>query len=156
VSTSDINVLATSGVADSFDAEGAGPLTSNMLLSMERLDHYVVSFDGGAEVPYAIELDMDYSLLSGYLINTRGDLKNLAWTDTGSGYKAILMTAGQPLTSIKDYKFYVAIGGGLTSLTTLDVAPGTVKAYDINGAPVTGVIAMVDLERGAAGLTVFP
>lgn len=151
-STSDINVLSSTGVADEFDAEGSGPLVPNHLLSMERLDHYMASFSGGTKVPSAIELELNYSTLSGYLVNPRGDFKNLSWVDTGTSYKVIMLAANQPLGDMQDYKFYVAIVGGITGITALDVVPGTVKAFGVNGDPIAGVNATVVLVRGAAGL----
>ena len=152
-STTEINVLPSSGEADEFNAQLSGPLNSSHLLMMERLDHYLVSFAGGAEVPHAIELDLDYANLnSGYLIKARGDLTSLSWSDTGTGYKAILMAANQPLGSLNDYKFYVAIASGLSCLTTVDVAPGSVQAFDSSGTVIPNVTATAVRVRGAAGL----
>ena len=89
-SSSTVNVVQGSGTgtAFGFEATGIGALTDFQLQAMERVDHYVVSFTG-ATIPHAVQLDLAYSSLNGYLVNPRGDLKNLSWTDTGSGYRVI-------------------------------------------------------------------
>ena len=68
-----------------------------------------------------------------WIVNPRGDLKNVLWSDTGSGVRVILTpTAGATLSQMIDFKFYIS--GGISGIT-----PTNLKAYDINGVPVSGV-----------------
>lgn len=121
-----------------------GPLNSNQLASMERVAHYTISFSA-TTIPYAIQVDLSHSpdvdhggTGRAYVVNPRGDLKNISWSDTGTSTRIIIMPAkGQALSTIKDYKFYVA--GGVANLALVGV-----KAVDINGVPVAGVTAAVN------------
>jgi len=54
--------------------------------------------------------------------------------------------------SMQDYKFYVAAASGATCITTLDVSPGTVKAFKSDGSVIENVTATAALVRGSAGL----
>lgn len=75
-----------------------------------------------------------------YVINPRGDLKNVSWSSTGSGLRILIMPAGdQPLGSMKDHKICVA--GGVANLGAQNV-----KAVDVNGNPVLGVTASVEFK----------
>jgi hypothetical protein len=73
-----------------------------------------------------------------YVINPRGDIKNVTWSDTGSNLRVILTPAKDAvLSNMLNYKFYVA--GGVKNLSVLNI-----KAVDIDGNPVSGVTASVD------------
>jgi len=73
-----------------------------------------------------------------HVVNPRGDLKSVNWSDDGASLRVLLSPAkGQPLTNIKDYKFYVT--GGITGLTL-----NSVQAYDLDGNVVTGVSATIE------------
>jgi hypothetical protein len=143
------------GAAASFNAELAGPLDNTHLASLERIDHYVVSFSGSV-LPYALQIDLDYSAdMTGYVVNPKGALKNVSWTDNGGTYRVLLMPSNQQqhFRTMNDFKFYVAIVAGTEGVADLSVRPGSVLAFDQDGAPVTGgVNASVVLVRGAAGL----
>jgi hypothetical protein len=144
------------GSADVFDAELAGPLADQHLTSLERVDHYVVSFSG-SEVPYAVQLDLAYADLTAYVVNPRGLSKSLSWTDnTGnSSYRVLLMPSNQVqgFRAMTDLKFYVAAVAGTQATASLGVVPGSVQAFDQNGDAVAGGVAVdVSLVRGAAGL----
>ncbi|OGI59213.1 MAG: hypothetical protein A2V58_06185 [Candidatus Muproteobacteria bacterium RBG_19FT_COMBO_61_10] len=138
--TSTVDVVSGTGTPTLFETT-FGPLQNAQLYSLERVGHHTVKFSGSA-VPYAIQIDLSHSpdvdhggAGRAHVINTRGDIKNVAWSDTGSSLKVILTPArGQALTSLLDYKFYIA--GGIAGLYVTSV-----KAYDINGNPVTGVTA---------------
>lgn len=140
--SSTVDIVAGTGSPNSFYTS-LGPLNVNQLASMERVAHYTISFAGNS-IPYAIQLDLSHSpdvdrggTGRAYVINPRGDLKNVTWSDTGTSLRAIIMPAkGQALSTIKDYKFYVA--GGITGLQVVNV-----KAFDINGNPVAGVTASI-------------
>lgn len=110
---------------------------------MERVAHFTVGFSGST-IPVAIQLDLSHDPDvdhggSGrpYVINPRGDIKNVMWSDTGTAMRVLMTPAKmQPLSSFSDYKFYVA--GGITNLNIVDL-----KAVDINGNDVAGVTATV-------------
>jgi hypothetical protein len=141
---SEMEIVAGVGAPNKFDANINGPLNPNQLASMERVPHFTVDFNGSA-IPFAIQVDLfhDPDVDHGgsgraHVINPRGDLKNVTWSDSGTAMRIIVITAkAQALSNIHDYKFYVA--GGVTNLNVLNV-----KAVDINGNAVSGVTAMVD------------
>lgn len=140
--SSTVEIVSGTGTPNTFRATG-GPLNNNQLASMERVGHYTISFTGST-IPFAIQLDLahDPDVDHGgagraYVVNPRGDLKNTAWKDDGVNLRVILTPAkGTVLGNMKDFKYYVA--GGITGLQVVSV-----KAFDINGNPVTGVTAGV-------------
>jgi hypothetical protein len=111
---------------------------------MGRVPHFTVGFNGST-VPFAIQVylshapDADHGGSGrAYVINPRGDLKNVTWSDTGTNMRVIISPAKtQALSNIHDYKFYIA--GGVTNL-----AVSNVKAVDIDGNAVSGVTATID------------
>ena len=111
---------------------------------MERVAHFTIGFNGST-IPFAIQVDLSHSpdvdhggSGRAYVINPRGDLKNVTWSDTGTNMRVIILPAkAQALSNVHDYKFYVA--GGVTNLTVLNV-----KAVDINGNNVSGVTAALE------------
>ncbi len=61
----------------------------------------------------------------------------MVWNDDGTNLTVILTpTQGVTLTQMLDFKFYIA--GGITGLTQTSL-----KAYDVNGAPLSGVTASI-------------
>lgn len=141
--SSTVDIVAGTGSPNTFYTS-LGPLNDNQLASMERVAHYTISFTA-ATIPFAIQVDLSHSpdvdhggTGRTYVVNPRGDLKNISWSDTGTNTRVIIMPAkGQALSTIKDYKFYVA--GGVTNLILVGV-----KAVDINGVPVAGVTAAIN------------
>jgi len=139
--TSNVEVIGAGGSPATFNAEINGPLLPAQMDALERVPHYVISFSGPT-VPYAIQLDMshDADMDNGgtgrtHVINTRGDIKGVAWSDTGTSARVILTPAkGQTLGLMSDFKIYVA--GGINNLAVTSVA-----AFDINGDTVAGVTA---------------
>lgn len=120
----------------------SGPLSpqemANLLGSLERADHYTVTFTGST-VPHSIQLEMAYSLGSGkaWVVNPRGDLKNLLWTDTGSNLRVMLTPSnGQTPEHISHFKFYVA--GNITGLKTTHL-----RAYDVFGNLIPEIKAVI-------------
>ncbi len=147
-----VDVVGSGGAPAPFNAELLGPMNNDNFTALERVDHYVVSFVGSA-VPYAIELDLDYVNLTGYVTNPRSDVKNIAWTDTGGNFRVIMTPADpQGFQVMNDLKFYVAVTSGTRGLASLTVVPGSLRAFDRNGNPVMGMSANVVLVDGAAGL----
>ena len=109
-------------------------LFPNALIAMERAPQSTVTFSG-IIIPHSIQFDFSHTPAVGktWIVNPRGDIKNVLWTDTGSNVRVILTpTAGTTLAQMIDFKFYIS--GGLTGIT-----PTNLKAYDINGTPVSGV-----------------
>lgn len=70
-----------------FDAANA----ENMLRSLERAEHYTVLFSGDT-VPHSIQVELSHASAEGkpWVINPRGDIKNIAWSDDGSNLKVLL------------------------------------------------------------------
>ncbi len=104
----------------------------------ERASQYVVEFTGDT-IPHAVQIEFIHtsSVGAAYVINPRGDLKNVTWSDDGSNLKVFITpSTGLTTTQIKDFKFYVA--GGLTGLSQTYL-----KAYDQLGVPVSGVTATI-------------
>jgi len=141
--SSTVDIVPGTGSPNSF-LTTIGPLNPDQMTSLERVAHYTIGFTGST-VPYAIQVDFahDPDVDHGgagraYVINPRGDLENVSWSDTGTSLRAIVMPAkGQALSSIAYYKFYVA--GGITNLSVTSV-----KAVDINGNTVGGVAAAIN------------
>ena len=120
------------------------PTTFPLLIkSMERADGYTVTFTG-ATIPHSIGVQFTHTPTVGktWVVNPRGDIKNVTWTDDGSTLKVMVNpTDGQTLTQMIDFKFYVA--GGITALTQV---PSSLKAYDINGNLMAGAMAWSSLR----------
>jgi hypothetical protein len=137
-----LEILPGAGSPNPF-AGPSGNLTAEQVATLERADAYTITFTTftGSPVPHAIQLELSHTSGVGtpWVVNPRGDLKNVAWTDTGSTLRVVLTPAnGQTLQQMAHFKFYVA--GGITGLT---VSIGSPKAYDINGNPISGVTAVI-------------
>jgi hypothetical protein len=141
--SSTVEIVAGTGTPNSFYTS-IGPLGADQLAAMERVGHNTIKFYGST-IPYAIQVglahdpDVDHGGSGrAYVVNPRGDLKNIAWSDDGTNIQVILSpTHGQSLNNLLDFKFYVA--GGVTNLRALSI-----KAVDINGNALTGVSAVVE------------
>jgi hypothetical protein len=116
-----------------------------LLASMERADRYTVTFtsytdaNGNIVVPHAIQITFSHTPNVGktWVVNPRGDIKNVVWNDDGTNITVMLTpTNGQTLKQVLDFKFYIA--GGITGLTQTGL-----KAYDVSGNPMTGVTAKI-------------
>ena len=130
LSTHTVQILSGTGSANLFEGP-AGNLTAEQLRTLERADASVVTLTG-TSVPHSVYLEVPHTLNVGvpWIINPRGDLKNISWSDTGTVLKIVITPAsGASLAQISHFKFYIS--GGLTGLG----AP-YVKAYDVNGAPL--------------------
>lgn len=141
-----IEILPGTGARHEFQVqEGLQPTLGEQVDLAERAPHYTVSFVG-AEVPYAIQVDLTHDpdesaggVGKPYVVSARGnDIKSASWTDDGSKLRVILMPTGSAIADLVNFKFHVA--GGLQNL---QLAPGGLKAFDINGGEVFGVIAAI-------------
>jgi len=156
VETARIEVFDSGGSQEEFEADLLPVVLNEHLRTLERVDHFVVSFNG-TTVPYAVQIDLDYSSdVKGHIVNPKGEIKNLNWADNGDVYRVIITPAKQSVTSsfldITDLKFYVAIVSGTDGVADVSVVPNSVLAFDETGNMVTGVSAEVSLVRGVAGL----
>ncbi len=138
-----IEILAGNGSPHTFGNQEGLTISAGHLKSLERSAHYTITFLGST-VPHAIQLDLvhDPDANNGgvgraYVVNPRGDIKNINWSDDGVNLRVILLPAkNQTLSDLLHFKFYIA--GGITGLQT-----PVVQAFDINGNPVTGVSANI-------------
>jgi hypothetical protein len=144
-----VEIVAGQGSPSTFKALGLGKMSPAQLQSMERAPKYTVSFSGGSTLAAALQVDLTHdpsSAVGGvgipFVVNPRGEMKNISWTDDGTHLRVILLTSGDGtsndpyLTSYqwKYFKFYVT--GGITNLVVTSV-----KAYDSAGNPISGVTA---------------
>lgn len=140
-----VSLEVLSGVGESalFENREGLAISQFHLRRLERESHHTVTF-AGATVPYGIEVSFvhDPDAATGgvgeaYIVSPRGDIKNVSWSDNGTGLKVILLPARDRVpTEFVHYKFYVA--GGLTGLQL-----GAVRAFDSNGNVVPGVVAQM-------------
>ena len=142
-----VEIIPGQGSPSPFRAEILGAMTDTQLHSMEREPSYAVQFSGGNVLPAAIQLDLVHNpdaSVGGtgktFVVNPRGEIKNLAWSDNGTSMRVILSPARDSTTvsDWKGFKFYVT--GGITGV---QVQSNSVKAYDANGNLMTGDLATV-------------
>lgn len=149
------DIIPGQGTPSTFSAEILGNMTPEQLHSMEREPAYTVRFSGGSTLPAALQVDLTHnpsSIVGGIgkpsVINPRGEMKNLTWTDNGTNLRVLLLTSGDGTSKDpyftsgykwKYFKFYVA--GGITGL---QIVPSSVKAYDTNGILISGVTASIE------------
>lgn len=138
-----IEILAGNGSPHTFSNQEGLTISAGHLKSLERSAHYTITFLGSA-VPHAIQLDLvhDPDANNGgvgraYVVNPRGDIKNINWSDDGVNLRVIMLPVkNQTLSDLLHFKFYIA--GGITGLQT-----PVVQAFDINGNEVTGISANI-------------
>jgi hypothetical protein len=139
---STVEIVAGVGSPIAFATEGAS-LGPNQLLSMGRVPNQTVSFTGST-IPNAIQIDLAHDpdrdnggVGKAYVVNTRGDIKSIAWRDDGLNLRVILTpTHNQPLSNLLDFKFNIA--GGLTGLHVTNTL-----AYDANGNTIPGILPVL-------------
>ena len=152
IQASNITVVPGTGGSNGFQVYapwgGALSLLSTwppLLGSMERADRYTVTFstyqdvNGHYVIPHSMQIQFTHTPNVGktWVVNPRGDIKNVIWRDDGTHLTVILTpTQGTTLTQMLDYKFYLA--GGITGLIQTGL-----KAYDVNGNPMMGVTASI-------------
>lgn len=140
--TSVVEIVSGTGSPNTFQTT-LGAINANQLLSMQRVAHYSVNI-AGSTIPFAVQIDLthDPDVDNGgagraYVVNPRGDIKNIAWKDDGRNLRVILTPAKRTaLGNMKDFKLYVA--GGVTDLQVVNV-----KAFDVDGNAVSGITANI-------------
>lgn len=138
-----VEILPGLGASNPLGNYNGWTISDTHLQYFERAPHYSVDFSGST-IPYAIQIDMTHNPDQNnggtgiaYVTNTRGDLKNITWSDTGTDMRVLLIPTSQTaLADMQHFRFYVA--GGLGGLLV-----NNVSAFDINGMPVGGVSANV-------------
>lgn len=138
-----VEIIGGTGSPAIFKVGLTGSLGPTQLASLERATHSTISFNG-TTIPYSIQVKLihDPDEVSGgvgrpYVINTRGDIKSVNWSDDGSSMIVMLTPAkGKVLDNFLDFKFYVA--GGITGLQVANV-----QAFDVDGNPVTGTVVSI-------------
>jgi hypothetical protein len=146
-----ITIMPGTGSSNLFDVHFNGGTLSllsswpQLLGSMERADNYTVTFstyqdaNGNYVIPHSIQMQFTHTPNVGktWVVNPRGDIKNVVWNDDGTNLTVMLTpTQGMTLKQMLDFKFYLA--GGITGLTQTSL-----KAYDVNGLPMSGVTASI-------------
>jgi hypothetical protein len=144
-----VQIVSGQGSPSTFKAQGVGNMSPAQLQSMERAPKYTVSFSGGSTLPSALQVELTHDPASSiggvgipFVVNPRGEMKNVSWTDDGTHLRVILLTSGDGTSkdpSLSSYqwnyfKFYVS--GGIANLVVTSV-----KAYDSAGNPISGVTA---------------
>jgi hypothetical protein len=144
-----VNIIAGQGSPSTFAAQLLGPMTPVQLQSVERAPKYTISFSGGSTLPAALQIQLTHNPASSaggvgtpFVVNPRGEMKNVSWTDDGTNLRVIMLTSGDGTSKDPDlsnygwkyFKFYVT--GGITNLVVTSV-----KAYDSSGNPIAGVTA---------------
>lgn len=147
-----VEIVAGQGSPSSFSAQNLGSMSPTQLQSMERAPKYTVRFSGGTTLPAALQIDLTHDPASSvggigtpFVVNPRGEMKNISWTDDGTHLRAILLTSGDgttkdsylPSYKWKYFKFFVT--GGITNLLVTNV-----RAYDSAGNQISGVTATVN------------
>lgn len=119
--------------------------------SLEHAARYLVKIasykvNGVDVIPHALQVEFTRTAGVGkpWVVNPRGDIKSVFWSDDGTNLKVMVMpTNGKTLLpdegGLINQKFYIA--GGITGLSQ-----PTVKAYDINGNLMTGISATVEYQ----------
>lgn len=146
-----VQIVPGQGSPSTFSAQNLGSMSPTQLQSMERAPRYTVKFSGGSTLPAALQIDLTHNPASSvggvgtpFVVNPRGEMKNISWTDDGTHLRVMVLTSGDGTTkdpyfstySWKYFKFYVA--GGITNLLITNV-----KAYDSAGNPIAGVTATI-------------
>lgn len=129
--TVDIVDYGVPGGPNLFDTVEGGPLSNEQVQTMERADYYSVNFSGST-VPHAVQVDLSRTPGVGvpWIVNPRGDIKSVSWTDDGTNMRVILIPANNALVSNQHFRFFVA--GDITGLSHVFT-----QAFDINGSPIS-------------------
>lgn len=138
--SSTVEIIGNDGSPNVFQTDAGWNLDSMDFVNLGRATHNVVTF-AGAPVPYAIQVELHHEPGIGiaHVINTRGDIKSISWSDDGENLRVLLTPSkSDPVERIQDFKFYVA--GGILNLEI----SGAIQAYDENGQELAGIIATID------------
>ena len=83
------------GTFPNWDAVAIG---NAQFAKLERANYKTVSFSG-TTVPYAVEVDMTHGASKLYVVNPRGDIKNVAWSSGATTLKVIITPAWSKATA---------------------------------------------------------
>ena len=115
-------------------------ITNTQLRAFERKEYKTITYSG-VTVPHALQLEMNHNAGKIYVVNPRGDIKNVSWSDDGTTLKVIVTpawlkgtspAAGETLGEFVHFKFHVA--GDVVS--SLFVQPTSVEGFDVDGNSV--------------------
>lgn len=150
-----VEIIPGVGSPNTFSAGFLEALSPVQMQTLERAPMSIVKFSGGSELPASIQVDLTHapdSSVGGtgktFVVNPRGEMKNLTWTDNGTNLRVLLLGSGDGTSrdpylttnfKWKYFKFYVT--GGVTGVTVQNV-----KAYDIDGNLMAGVTATVSVQ----------
>ena len=135
-----VDILPGTGSANPFQQNNSSnTLSPAILASLERADAKTITFSGPS-VPYGLQVELTRTPGIGqpWIVNPRGDVKNISWSDDGSTIRLLLTPSnGVNLTDLIHFKFYVA--GGVTGLSV-----SSVKAFDANGNSISAIAAQIN------------
>jgi hypothetical protein len=135
-----VEILPGAGSANPFQQNNSSStLSPGILASLERAETRTITFSGPS-VPYGIQVELARTPGAGqpWIVNPRGDVKNISWSDNGAAILLLLTPSnGVNLTDLIHFKFYVA--GGVTGLSV-----SSVRAFDVNGNGISGVTAQIN------------
>lgn len=136
--TSTVNVIGTGSIPGEFSGEGSGSLDRKMFESKERIDHFVIEFNGST-IPDAIQVDLVAQSLQTIVKKAHADIANVNWNQSGDNYRIIITPSSQgSISAMSDFKFYMPIFAGATGVTTLSLSK-PVQAFDTNGNTIDNV-----------------
>lgn len=118
---------------------GAFDSIPGWIRSIERAPHFSIQLTGPTGIiPHSIQVDFARTLAASgnpWITHGRGDITNLSWVDNGTLLKVMQTpVTGKTTNLLSDFNFYVT--GAVTALTI-----NSVKAYDVNGNPISGFSA---------------
>jgi len=150
-----VNIVSGSGHAHTFGAmtetlagmpgHAAFSLLPDHLKAMERVPYRTLDFTG-TNVPYAIQVDLHHDPDQdtggtvgdkAYIANPVGQIKTVNWHDDGINTRIIMIgNRSSDITSLKDFKLYLAGIGGWSVIDTqaFNQDGGTTGLEDVTGA----------------------
>ena len=135
-----LEILEGSGAPTGLAGLGLEPAqAAEALAALERAAHATLVFRGPV-VPHAIQVTLTRTPGVGapWLVNPRGDLKNMSWADDGTTIRVLLTpTTGRTPGDLLD--FTIVVAGELAGLRV-----GTVRGYDRSGTAVAGLTATLE------------
>ncbi|MCW8831385.1 MAG: hypothetical protein OQK32_07700 [Gammaproteobacteria bacterium] len=146
----EVEVVAGEGDSQNWLYEGGG-LFPGLLESFQRVSRYRVVTFSGSTIPHSIQLTLNHDpdIDNGgagraFITTPRGDIIRANVYDDGLKMNVILSPVQVDKTqpNIENFKFYVA-----GDITGWQIEPDSVKAFDINGEPVAGVVADLVLHN---------
>lgn len=133
-----VNIVGTGGVPNAFGILGSDPSgAANRMNSLQRSEHYYLQLVGQGR-PWVIQAELSHGpdeahggTGMAYVVNPRGDRKNISWSDDGTHLQVLLSPARNVQLLKKEFGFYVA--GEVTGLVV-----DQLKAFDQEGNEMPG------------------